>query len=185
MVKTVGAFSKSQTLLQVRIDGTPVTVAVPPRAFPTTVQIVVTKPKLGQVSARLPKLGLPGYQAIAGVGVSVDNMAGHPYPQKFLKPLEIFVSNRRIGPGDRVLEWNLKGQVSVLPTPLIRSGRAIWKFQEDPAFAVIAPRKGKHGVVPGATSPVTGKPFETEALLGLTFVAAGALLLVRTRRRSS
>lgn len=112
--------SSGKVTIVFRIDGTPMRVVVLPHTFARKVQVVITEPKLNQVTRDLPHLGFAGYQAVAGFGFEAVNPAGHVYPWKFLKPVTVFLSNRRVGPGDRVLEWNRLGKLSTLPTPLFR-----------------------------------------------------------------
>ena len=182
-VESVSPNQKSKTVVVVHVNHTKIDMVVSPHTFPIKVQIVVTSPKLGQVTHNLRKYHEGGYQAVAGIGVGVVTGSGHIYKGKFLKPVFVTAINSKIGPGDKVVEWNQRGTFSVLGKPLFRRGKAIWKFQSDPAFAVLAPKKDKGKVVPGATSPVTGEPFASEAIAGIVLIAGGSALLYQTRKR--
>lgn len=168
------------TDISVSVDNTPASIAVATGTFSTTAQVVVTSPVLSQVTASLSSLGLPGYIAIAGLGINVVNTADLPLTGTFLKPITITVHNAAIKPGDKIVEWNAQGTFSTVTSATVGNGVASWSFQQDPAFAVVAPST----LVPGATSPVTGKPFLAEGALGALLVAVGAGVLWQTRRRS-
>ncbi len=178
---TVSPNATSPTTVSVQVAGTPVKVVVAPGTFATPVQVVVTAPVLNQVTAGVAALGYSGYVALAGLGVNVVTSSGQPYQKTFLKPMTVTINNQKIGAGDRVVEWNAQGAFSTVSSASVAAGRATWTFQRDPAFAVLAPKNS--GVVPGATSPVTGKPFLGEALAALTLVGSGSALLFGTRRR--
>ena len=179
--ETIPPNTTTTTTIAVKVDNIPVAVVVPPGTFSSPVQVVVTAPTLSQVTSGVQSLGYSGYTAVAGLGVSVVKSSGQLYKGSFLKPITVTVSNSNIGSGDRVVEWNAAGTFSKVPSASIQHGKASWTFQQDPAFAVLAPKN--NGTVPGATTPVTGKPFLPEAMIGLAFIAGGSALLFRTRRR--
>lgn len=179
--ETISPNATTTTTKTVKVDNIPVTVAVPPGTFSSSVQVVVTAPVLSQVTSGVQSLGFSGYTAIAGLGISVVKSSGQLYKGSFLKPISVTVSNSNIASGDRVVQWNAAGAFSQVASASIHQGKASWTFQQDPAFAVLAPKNS--GVVPGATTPVTGKPFLSEGLIGLAFIAGGSALLFRTRRR--
>jgi len=178
---TVNPTSTTPATVSVTVDHTPVQVTVPPNAFTTPVQVVVTSPVLSQVTSALPNLGFSGFQAVAGLGINIVTPTGQTYPGAFRHPITVTVTNSAIGPGDRIAEWNSQGVFSTVANAVIKPGSATWSFQTDPDFAVLAPVKG---TVPGATSPVTGKPFISELLAGLALVGVGSGVLLRTRRRN-
>lgn len=179
-VKAIPANATTSTIVSATVDNTPVRIVVPAGAFSIPVQLIVTAPVLSQITTGVSSLGYSGYSAVAGVGVNVVNSSGQPYPGTFLKPIGVSVSNSLIGSGDKVVEWNVQGAFSTVSSASISAGTASWTFQRDPAFAVLAP---KPSVVPSATSPVTGKPFLVEGLIGVVFVGGGATLLKRNRRQ--
>lgn len=178
--QTISPTTTTTTNISVAVDNTPVTVSITPGTFSTPAQVVVTSPVLSQVTSSLSSLGLPGYSAIAGLGVNVVNTSGLPLTGTFLKPLTVTVHNAAIKSGDKIVEWNAQGTFSTLTSATVSNGVASWTFQQDPAFAVVAPTS----VVTGATSPVTGKPFLAEGALGAVLVALGTGVLWRTRRRN-
>ncbi|WP_020375799.1 hypothetical protein [Sulfobacillus thermosulfidooxidans] len=177
---TISPTSTTPTTVSVKVDNTPATIVVAPGTFSQKVQVVVTSPVLSQVTSGVSSLGYAGYSAVAGIGINVVNSSGQPYSGTFLKPVSITVNNSAIEPGDRVVEWNAQGTFSTVSSATVSAGKASWSFQQDPAFAILAP---KPGVVPGATSPVTGKPFVKDALIGMALISGGSVLFVRTRRR--
>ena len=178
---TVNPTSTTPATVSVTVDGTPVNITVPASAFTTPVQVVITSPVLSQVTSALPNLGLGGYQAVAGLGINIVTPTGQTYPGTFRHPITVTVRNPAIGSGDRVVEWNAQGTFTSVQNAHIANGSASWSFQTDPAFAVLAPEKG---AVPGATSPVTGKPFLEEGFAGLLLLGLGSRILFRSRRRN-
>ena len=185
VVKTIPLNKKTPTTLEIVVNGSHLYLQIPPHAFKTKVELVITKPNLNAVTKNLYKYRLNGYKAVAGLGVEIVNLSGHLYKGKFLKPVFVTIKNKKIGYGDIVIGWNQSGKFFRVSKPLIRKGKVIVKFETDPALAVVSPNKrGRPGsAVPGATSPVTGKPFVGEAAAGLALLAGGAALLYRTRRR--
>lgn len=178
--QTVLPNATTSTTISVTVDNSPTQIVVPPGAFSTPVQVIVTAPVLSQVTTGVASLGYSGYTAMAGLGVNVVTSSGQAYQGSFLKPIGVTVDNAQIGSSDKVVEWNAQGTFSTVSPVSFSAGKASWTFQHDPAFAVLAP---KTSVVPSATSPVTGKPFLEEALVGLTLMGAGSLVLFRTRRQ--
>lgn len=179
--ETISPSTTTPTKIPVKVDNIAVIIVVPPGTFSSPVQVVVTAPVLNQVTRGIQSLGYSGYSALAGLGISVVNTSGQPYKGSFLKPMSVSISNKKIGSGDQIVQWNAAGVFSRVSSASITSGRASWTFQQDPAFAVLAPKNAS--VVPGATSPVTGKPFVSEAIIGLALIGGGSALLFRTRRR--
>ena len=177
---TINPNATTTTTISVSVDHIPVKISVPPGAFATPVQITVTAPVLSQITGALSSLGYSGYQAVSGLGVSVINSSGHLYSGSFLKPITTTVDDSAISSASRVVEWNALGQFTSVSSATVASGSATWSFQHDPAFAVISPTT----TVPGATSPVTGKPFLMEGSLGALFIVGGASLLWQARRRN-
>ncbi len=181
--ETISPSATATTVMAVTVDGIPVHISVPAGTFSTPVQVIVTAPVLSQVTTGVSALGYSGYVAVAGLGVSVVTSSGKLYSGTFLKPITVTIDNPKIGAGDRVVEWNGQGTFSAVSNASVGAGHASWTFQQDPAFAVLAPKNA--GVVPGATSPVTGKPFLEEGLLAMGLLGSGAALLFRTRRQRS
>ncbi|MCY0909667.1 MAG: hypothetical protein OWR62_14900 [Sulfobacillus thermotolerans] len=178
---TVSPTSTTTSNISVTVDNVPITIAVAPGTFSVPVQVVITAPILSQVTSSLSALGLGGYSTIAGLGVNVVNVSGQPLAGTFLKPVHVTVHNSAIKPGDKVVEWNAHGTFSTVTSATFSNGIASWSFQQDPAFAIVAPSS----LVPGATSPVTGKPFRADAVTGLALVALGGSVLWWTRRRNA
>lgn len=166
---TVPAHDALPTTVRVSVDGSRVLLQIPPDAFATSVQMVVTAPVLGAITGALSSLGFPGDRALAGLGVSVVAPGNHPYSGTFLAPLTVTVSSAAIAPADRVVQWSAAGVFRTEASAHISAGAATWAFQTDPAFAVIGPQS----VVPGATAPVTGIPALPDLGFGAGLMALG------------
>lgn len=179
--QTISPTTTTTTNVSATVDGSSTTMSVSPNTFPTSSQVVVTAPSLSQVTSSLSSLGFSGYSAIAGLGVNVVTLSGQPLTSTFLKPITVTVHNSSIKPGDKIVEWNAQGTFSTVNSATVGNGVASWNFQQDPAFAVIAPTS----VVPSATSPVTGKPFLAEGVLGVVLLALGAGIWRRSRSHVS
>lgn len=178
--QTLGPSTTSQTV-SATVAHSATQLVVPAGTFSQPVQLVITAPNLTNISTSLASLHLPGYQAIAGLGVGVDTSNGQPLPGTFGHPVTITVHNSAIHPGDKVVEWNQHGTFSMLTNASVQNGVATWPFSSDPAFAIVAPSQ----TVGQATSPVTGKPFAAVGALGVIALGAGIVLLRRSAKHSA
>jgi hypothetical protein len=165
------------TIGPVTVDGAALTFVIPPGAFLVTVQITITEPDLFAVGSA----GTAGYKAVAGVGVQVQEN-GSPYPGTFLKPLTVTIRSSSITSSSVVMVWNGTAFVSE-PDSTVTSGVATVSFDTDPDFAVLAPSGTTATTIPGATTPVTGKPFLGEGILACLLVVLGVSGLAVGYRR--
>ena len=82
---------------------TETTVVVPPGAFPTPLQVTITEPDISGIG----NAGFCGYQAVAGIGVIIQNPAnGSVNYDFFTDPLVVTVSSPGIKPGDIIVAWD-------------------------------------------------------------------------------
>lgn len=167
------------TIGPVKVDGATVTLVIPAGAFPVSVQITITGPDLFAVGSA----GMVGYKAVAGVGIQVQEN-GSAYPGTFLKPLILTIRSSSITSSSAVVVWNGSAFVTE-PDTTIASGVAVVRFDTEPAdFAVLAPLETTAAVpIPGATKPVTGKPFTGEGILACLLILLGASGLAVRRRK--
>jgi hypothetical protein len=166
------------TIGPVTADGATVTLVIPAGAFPVSVQITITEADLFAVGSA----GTAGYKAVAGVGVQVQEN-GSPYPGTFLKPLTVTIHSSSITSSSVVMVWNGTAFVAESDST-VTSGVAVVSFDTDPDFAVLAPTGTTATTIPGATTPVTGKPFLGEGILAVVLVVLGlGGLAVGYRRR--
>jgi hypothetical protein len=156
----------------VTVDGAQVTVDVPPGAFPVDVQLTITEPHLPAITPT------PGFTVTAGAGIQVT-LNGSPYPGTFLKPVTVTFTSPNITASSQVVVWNGSSFVTD-SNSTSRAGSASVSFDTDPAFAVESP---KLAPVPGATAPLTGKPFLGEGILAGLLVLSGTGGIVLSRRR--
>lgn len=138
-VSNVSPKVKFPKSVDIKINGSPIHVYALPHSFRRPVQFVVTDANFKSIGGALARLGYGRYKVVAGLGMSVV-INSHTYGGNFLKPITIFALNKKIGPGDVVVGWNAKGKLFRVPTPLFRHGRAVWKFKQGGAFAVLVPK---------------------------------------------
>ena len=168
------------TIGPLMVDGAIVTLVIPPGAFPVSVQITITAPDLNAIG----NAGLDDYKAVAGVGIEIQ-VNGQHYPGKFLKPLILTIRTSSITASSVVVVWNGTAFVTETDTTIM-SGVAVVRFDTDSDFAVLSPTKTTPRTpIPGATRPVTGKPFLGEGILAgaLLMLGAGGIV-VGCRRRA-
>lgn len=181
--QTISPSTTSTTTFSVPVNGATVQVSVPAGTFGNTpVQAVVTAPVLSSVTAALGSYGLGGDQTLGGFGLSIFNPAtGQPFAGTFAHPVTITVTNSVFQAGDKVLEFFSNGTVSVDSTAVVVNGSVTVSFSTDPGFAVVGTKSAS--VVPGATTPVTGKPFLAEGASAVALVGVGAGVMMWSRRR--
>lgn len=156
------------TIGPIVVDGAIITLVIPAGAFPVSVQITITAPNLFAVG----DAGVAGYKAVAGVGILVQEN-GSAYPGTFLKPLILTIRTPLITTSSVVVVWN--GAAFVTETDAtVAAGVAVVRFDTDPDFAVLSPLTTPKAVVPGATKPVTGKPFIGEGIFACALIVLGA-----------
>jgi len=156
------------TIGPVVVDGGTVTLLIPAGAFPVSVQLTVTGPKLFAVG----DAGTAGYKAVAGVGIQVQEN-GSTYPGTFLKPLTLTIRSSSITSSNVVMGWNGAAFVTETDTT-VASGVAVVRFDTDPDFAVLSPLATTAAAIPDATKSVTGKPLMGEGILACALIVLGA-----------
>jgi hypothetical protein len=165
------------TIGPVVIDGATATLRVPAGAFPVSVQVTITGPKLFAVG----DAGTAGYKAVAGVGIQVQRN-GSAYRGTFGKPLTLTTRSSSITPSSVVMIWNGTAFVTE-PNTTVTSGTAVVRFNTDPDLAVVAPLTTTAAApIPDATKSVTGKPFLGEGILACALIVLGASGLAVGRR---
>lgn len=179
--QTVAPSSSTQTLSAIA-DGANVAVAIPPGAFGSqTVEVVLTEPTLSDLTNALSSLGLSGDSLATGVGIEViDPQTGQPLTGTFAAPLEVTITSSGIAAGSKVIEFPTSGSPFVVTNAQVSAGKAVVSVSSDPGFAVATPVSS---TVPQATSPVTGKNFLPEGLLGGGLVLVGSTALTFSARR--
>ena len=171
------------------VPGGSVIVTVPPGAFASADEVVVTTPDLSQTDTALSALGFSGYQAVAGVGVSVLDGSGSPVAGTFAKSLSVTLTGTSLGvAGERVIQLTDPASASVVNGTLGHDSVSV-AISSDPDLVAVNPMASAavgQPQVPGATVQHTGMPFRGEEdaafLLVVLGVAALAAAGVRHRR---
>lgn len=178
--QTISPSSNTQTF-SATSNGANISISVPPGAFGSqTVQLVVTEPTLSDLSSSLGALGLSSDSLGAGVGVEVVSpTTGQPLSGTFAAPLTVSITSSSITSSSKVIEYPTAGSPFVLASAVVNSGKVVVSVSSDPGFAVATPTSA---VVPGATSPVTGKNFLPEGIAAGVLMTIGTSLLVSVRR---
>jgi len=163
-------------------DGANVAVAIPPGDFGSqTVEVALTEPMLSDLTNALSSLGLSGDSLATGVGIEViDPQTGQPLTGTLAAPLEVTITSSGIAAGSKVIEFPTSGSPFVVTNAQVSAGNAVVSVSSDPGFAVATPVSS---TVPQATSPVTGKNFLPEGLLGGGLVLVGSIALTFSARR--
>jgi hypothetical protein len=162
----------------VEVDGADITVVIPAGAFHDVIEVIITQPVLAAITPP------PGSVIVAGVGVRAT-LNGSPYPGRFPEPISVTFRAPRITASSVVTAWNGRSFVSD-PNATTTAGAATVTLDTDPAYAIAAPVTSPvkpETAIPGATTPVTGKPFLGEGILAGALVLAGAGGIAASRRR--
>jgi hypothetical protein len=206
-----GGFSNIVTSQTFGVTGGSVTASVPggqarltapDGAFGQPVQAVMTAPDLSGINAVLVQLGFGGYSAIAGVGISVDDVNGVPLAGQFTHPLALTITGAGIGAGDLLVEFTSLSTAATLQDAVFTAGSVTVSLSADPDFAVLAPSSTASGAAKasppasGSSAPtaVLGEQFTKSpggsivdkslfATLAVLVVAAGVMMLMMPRRR--
>ena len=163
------------TIGPLAVDGVDFLISIPAGAFPDLVQITVT----GADPVTIPAPA--GFIVVVAVGIRVT-LNGSPYPGRFLKPLTGAFRSTRITASSDVTVWNGTSFVTD-PDATAATGVATVSFNADPDFAVASRVSSKPTPIPGATTPVTGKPLLGEGILAVVLVLAGTGGVAVSRRR--
>jgi len=178
--QTISPSNTTQTF-SVTSNGANISISIPPGAFGSqTVQLVVTEPTLSDLTSSLSALGLSGDSLGAGVGVEVVSpTTGQPLSGTFAAPLTVTITSSSITSSSRVIEYPSAGSAFLLTNATVKNGKVVVSVSSDPGFAVATPTSA---IVPGATSPVTGKNFLPEGITAGVLMTVGTSLLVSARR---
>lgn len=175
--------------LSASVPGATVLVTVPPGALPANEDLIITAPDLTQTSAALGSLGFTGYQAVAGLGLVVEDQSGAKFTGTFGHPLTVTLSGSSLGvAGEEVLQLNGPSSASALKDTL-GSQQVSIQVASDPDLVAINPTTAAAAAAPaasvsGATTQHTGLPFRGEEDLAgvLAVVGVGALAAAARRR---
>jgi hypothetical protein len=141
------------------------TVVVPAGAFLTPLQVTITEPNV----AGIGNAGFCGYQAVAGIGVVIQNPTSGAVDYSFLThPLVVTISSPNIKAGDIIVGWN--GRKFVRLGTTARNGVATLKITKAgfSFYAVLAPT----GSPLGTCSTSGGAGGGAGGALGTTFGAS-------------
>lgn len=139
---TVGPAGKQ--IGPVEIDGVEVTLTIPPGTFSTPVQVTLLAPNALGVGN-----SVPGYRAVAGVGVLIT-VNGKPYTGPFGHSLTLDITGATITSRDRLAAWNGKTFVFVGSTESGHTEQVSFKAAAAD-FIVLAPTGGGRRTRGGAT----------------------------------
>lgn len=159
------------------VDGSTVTVSVPPGAFPDGATVAILDTSSTAVAPTGDTLVLA-----FGIAFCVD---GTKFTGTFSPPATVTVTNPAIRPGQTFYQQT-GTTLTPVPGVTISNGSLSFSVSTDPDYVLVASITTNATVIPGATSVVTGKPFLLEGLVGGALVLAGGLLLalfVRVRLR--
>ncbi|WP_051663277.1 GDSL-type esterase/lipase family protein [Alicyclobacillus macrosporangiidus] len=164
-----GTVSPAGSTLSGTLNGSRVTLTVPPSAIALGSEADVTSGPANAVSPLLSSR----QRAIAEVGVNFMSFA------TFEKPFTLTVENPAIPPGAAVFQ--ITGDVL---TPVagakVTAGKAVIPGKAGADYVIVAPVAE---TVPGGTSPVTGLPLWPDLGLAVLLVGSGTGLLVASRRQ--
>jgi hypothetical protein len=157
---------------------------------------------LSGINAVLPQLGFGGYTAIAGVGITIDDVNGKPLTAVFVHPLTLTITGAGIGHGDLLVEFTSLTTAATLQDAVFTAGTVTVSLTADPDFAVLAPN-GAASAPANASPSTSGTPptvVEGEqftkgsggsivdktlfAVLAALVVAAGVIMVAMRRRGS-
>ena len=123
-------------------------VTVPPGGFTTPLDVTITTPSVPNIG----RADFCGYQAVAGVGVIIQNPSdGSVNNSFFTHPLVVTITSPDIKPGNIIVAWN--GVKFVKVSAIIANGTATIKLDRAGYhfFAILAPT-GTSGLDPCSTS---------------------------------
>ena len=111
-------------------------VTVPPGAFTAGLDVTITTPNVGGIG----NAGFCGYNAVAGVGVVIQNPSDGSVNHGFFpNPLVVTINSPDIKPGDVIVEWN--GVKFVRVSATVSNGTAVIRLDKGGYhfFAILAP----------------------------------------------
>lgn len=165
---------------------TTVTVTVPSGAFAAPVQVVVSSGTTSGLSD-LPS----GAQPTLAIGIGFEQN-GQKVTGTFNSPVTVTISNPSITTADQVVIYDPStgtyvpvSQATNVANVSVTNGKVTFQVLADPYIVLLASSSTSAApAITGATSPVTGVPVVTEAVLGGVFVMAGLMLALRLRRHA-
>jgi hypothetical protein len=158
------------------VGGVNVTVTVPAGSFPAGAQVAI-------IDTSTIAIAPTGDTIVLAFGVDFC-VNGAKFTGTFSPPATITVADPAIKAGDTLYQ-QVGSTLILLPNVQVSNGSLTFTIDSDPDFVLVtATTTG--GLIPGATTVVTGKPFLLEEVVGGLFVAIGGVLLmlfVRLRLR--
>jgi hypothetical protein len=192
-IVTTHAFATTGGTVTAAVPGGQAQLTAPDGAFGQPVQAVITAPDLSGINAVLPQLGFGGYTAIAGVGISIDDVSGKALTALFIHPLTLTMTGSGIGAGDLLVEFTSLSTAATLQDAVFTAGSVTVSLAADPDFAVLAPSTvassggaANAGPSSSSSSPPTiveGEQFTNGSggsIVGKTLVTILAVLVVAT-----
>ena len=165
------------------VPGGSLDVSVPAGDFSVPVEVEITAPDLTSVNHSLASLGLRGFTAVGGTGISLLTSSGRSFTGRFAHPITVTLTGTGLGlAGERVIE--LTGASSFVPLPsTLGSGHITFSILSDPDVVVLSAATAG-AVSPGATAVHTGEPFLGEGIIAAGLLVAGGVLTgIGLRRR--
>jgi hypothetical protein len=129
--QTIGR--SGRTIGPVRVGTCWIRLRVPTLAFPSKVQVTLTKPDLADIGNG----GFAGYRAVCGAGIKVQHLNGSTYEGTFYKYLALRMSSHSISDSSIAVVWNGLAFVTVR-TSSVGSRRATVHFNTDRDVAVLS-----------------------------------------------
>lgn len=156
------------------INGTTVSITVPPGAFSQPTQVVVTSGDVTQIGSA----GVSGKSAVLAFGISFL-VGGQPLTATFTTPISVKAAGNFASSDEVVVYDATTGAWAPVAGASVANGTISFTISSDPDFAVLASNAQP---IPGATTPVTGKPFLLEGLIAVLLVLVGGLAAWRFSR---
>ena len=177
-VVTTATIQPSGGTLTGTINGDVITVTVPAGAFTQATQVVLTSGDVTQIGSG----GVAGKTAVLAFGISFV-VNGQAFAGTFPTPVTVTVKGNFTSADELVAYNSSTGTWEPVPGATIANGAITFTVTGDPDFAVLA-SSSSPATVPGATTPVTGKPFLLEGLLAALLVLFGGVAAWRFSRSS-
>lgn len=160
------------------IDGVTITITIPAGAFSQPTQVVVTSGDVAQIGSA----GVSGKSAILAFGISFL-VGGQPLTATFPIPISVKAAGNFASTDELVVYDAATGTWTLVAGATVTNGTLSFTISSASSsgsdFAVLASNAQP---VPGATTPVTGKPFLLERLIAALLVLVGGLAAWRFSR---
>jgi hypothetical protein len=185
-IATTQTIEPSGGTVNATVGSTTVGVTVPPGALAAPVQVVVTSGSTSGLS------GLPaGSDPTLAIGIGFEQN-GQKVTGTFNAPISVTISDPSITTADQVVIYDPStssyvpvSQATNVSNVTVANGKITFEVLSDPYVVALAASSATASpAIPGATTPVTGVPIVTDAVLGGVLVIGGLLLAVRLRRRA-